>query len=174
MCVDPNLRCIPFFQKMYGSTKTEVKNKLVTLYWMPKVFFNAYPLEVTTVNHVDKKLKAISDALEVLVTAHPEYIPYLQEPGGTFEWRVIANTNRLSLHSFGMTIDINSSKSEYWQWDLEKAGKPVSEETPLIYQNTIPLEIVSIFEQYGFIWGGKWYHYDTMHFEYRPELFERI
>ncbi|MEJ2663631.1 MAG: M15 family metallopeptidase, partial [Spirochaetia bacterium] len=26
------------------------------------------------------------------------------------------------------------------------------------------------FEKYGFIWGGKWYHYDTMHFEYRPEL----
>src|ERR1700737_4809713 len=27
----------------------------------------------------------------------------------------------------------------------------------------IPLEIVHIFEQHGFIWGGKWYHYDTMH-----------
>ena len=26
------------------------------------------------------------------------------------------------------------------------------------------------FETHGFIWGGKWYHYDTMHFEYRPEL----
>ncbi|MDP3291618.1 MAG: M15 family metallopeptidase, partial [Sulfuricurvum sp.] len=23
---------------------------------------------------------------------------------------------------------------------------------------------------HGFIWGGRWYHYDTMHFEYRPEL----
>jgi hypothetical protein len=23
---------------------------------------------------------------------------------------------------------------------------------------------------HGFIWGGYWYHYDTMHFEYRPEL----
>lgn len=34
----------------------------------------------------------------------------------------------------------------------------------------IPLEIVHIFEQHGFIWGGKWYHYDTMHFEYRPEM----
>ena len=33
-----------------------------------------------------------------------------------------------------------------------------------------PIHIVEIFEQYGFIWGGKWYHYDTMHFEYRPEL----
>jgi peptidoglycan LD-endopeptidase CwlK len=32
------------------------------------------------------------------------------------------------------------------------------------------MEIVKIFEKYGFIWGGKWYHYDTMHFEYRPEL----
>jgi hypothetical protein len=27
-----------------------------------------------------------------------------------------------------------------------------------------------VFEKHGFIWGGKWYHYDTMHFEYRPEL----
>jgi peptidoglycan LD-endopeptidase CwlK len=27
-----------------------------------------------------------------------------------------------------------------------------------------------VFEKHGFIWGAKWYHYDTMHFEYRPEL----
>jgi peptidoglycan LD-endopeptidase CwlK len=39
------------------------------------------------------------------------------------------------------------------------------------YRNKVPFEIVSIFEKHGFIWGGKWYHYDTMHFEYRPELF---
>ena len=34
----------------------------------------------------------------------------------------------------------------------------------------IPKEIVDVFEKYGFIWGGRWYHYDTMHFEYRPEF----
>jgi len=34
----------------------------------------------------------------------------------------------------------------------------------------MPQQIVDIFERHGFIWGGKWYHYDTMHFEYRPEL----
>jgi D-alanyl-D-alanine carboxypeptidase len=28
----------------------------------------------------------------------------------------------------------------------------------------------AIFEQHGFVWGGKWRHHDTMHFEYRPEL----
>ncbi len=38
------------------------------------------------------------------------------------------------------------------------------------YKNEIPMEIVRIFEKHGFIWGGKWHHYDTMHFEYRPEL----
>jgi D-alanyl-D-alanine carboxypeptidase len=26
------------------------------------------------------------------------------------------------------------------------------------------------FERAGFIWGGKWYHFDTFHFEYRPEI----
>jgi hypothetical protein len=40
------------------------------------------------------------------------------------------------------------------------------------YRNRIPHRIVEIFERHGFIWGGKWYHYDTMHFEYRPELLQ--
>jgi len=30
---------------------------------------------------------------------------------------------------------------------------------------------VEVFKRHGFTWGGKWHHYDTMHFEYRPELF---
>ena len=34
------------------------------------------------------------------------------------------------------------------------------------YRNRIPLEIVAVFEKHGFIWGGRWYHFDTMHFEY--------
>jgi D-alanyl-D-alanine carboxypeptidase len=40
---------------------------------------------------------------------------------------------------------------------------------PLVYKNKIPLEIAAAFEKHGFIWGGKWYHFDGMHFEYRPE-----
>ncbi len=70
------------------------------------------------------------------------------------------------MHSFGMTIDINTTYSDYWQW----ACKCTNEEASFIYKNRIPQTIVDIFEKYGFIWGGKWYHFDTMHFEYRPEL----
>ncbi len=29
---------------------------------------------------------------------------------------------------------------------------------------------VLVFERQGFVWGGKWFFFDTMHFEYRPEL----
>ncbi len=39
--------------------------------------------------------------------------------------------------------------------------------------NRTPREIMDIFEKYGFIWGGYWYHYDTMHFEYRPEILKK-
>jgi len=29
---------------------------------------------------------------------------------------------------------------------------------------------VEIFENNNFIWGGKWSHFDILHFEYRPEI----
>jgi hypothetical protein len=34
----------------------------------------------------------------------------------------------------------------------------------------VPLPFVRAFEQEGFIWGGKWFFFDTIHFEYRPEI----
>lgn len=152
----------PFFKKVYGSSAAEVRKKLVSIRWMPSVVNKT--LLVTTVNGVDKKLLAISKELELLPK---EFHKYLQNPGGTFLWRTIAGTKRLSTHSFGCTIDINVAHSDYWRWySPNKKGL-------YDYKNRIPYEIVRIFEKYSFIWGGKWYHYDTMHFEYRPELFQK-
>jgi hypothetical protein len=68
------------------------------------------------------------------------------------------------LTSCSSNVDIAVDFSNYWLW--EKKGAPE-------YKNSIPYEIVAIFEKHGFIWGGKWYHFDTMHFEYRPELLIR-
>jgi hypothetical protein len=149
-----------FFRKMYGNSQKEVQEKLTKIIWLPKTL--QLPLRVTTVNQVHKKLDAISKELD----EKPHLTKYLQKIGGTFSWRNISGTNRLSMHSFGMTIDINLTYSNYWQWD----NRTTDENTVLKYRNQIPMEIVEVFEKYGFIWGGKWYHYDTMHFEYRPEL----
>ena len=82
--------------------------------------------------------------------------------GGTFNERNIAGTDRPSAHSYGIAIDLNDALSSYWRW--EKSGA---------WKNRIPQAIVDAFEAEGFIWGGRWYHFDTMHFEYRPELLDQ-
>ena len=158
---DPGrIRNIEFFSKIYGNTKAKVEENLVEIYWCPKLVNQK--LKVTKINGIDKILIKLSNELD----QHPEYQAYLKNIAGTFEWRNIAGTNRLSMHSFGMTLDINLEKTNYWQWDC----KCQNEDAELGYKNKIPLGLVAIFEKCGFIWGGKWYHYDTMHFEYRPEL----
>lgn len=159
-----------FFEKMYGKRESAVKHNLDTIYWMPKYFGHRYPLKVTRINGVNIKLKHISHQLELLVKKHPEYLKYLNNPGGTFYWRYIKNSHRLSAHSFGIAIDINTSYSNYWIWDTGIKENKINQADVLPYKNRIPCKIVSIFEKNGFIWGGKWQHYDTMHFEYRPEL----
>lgn len=150
----------PFFRKIYGDTESKVKNNLTEIVWCPNLV--KQKLKVTTINSVDKKLLQISMELD----RHPELKKYISNIGGTYNWRFINGTTRRSRHSFGMTIDINVAYSRYWQWDC----KCTNENTDLKYQNQIPQAIVDIFEKNGFIWGGKWYHYDNMHFEYRPEL----
>jgi hypothetical protein len=156
---DPGrIRVEAFFLKMYGNNKETVQKSLV------KINFLGAKLLVTSINSIDKKLLRIATEL----AKHPELKKYLENVGGTFNWRKIAGTERLSTHSFGMTIDINIKYSNYWRWAVQ--DKAEDGKRPILYKNRIPLKIVQIFEDYGFIWGGKWYHYDTMHFEYRPEL----
>jgi hypothetical protein len=147
---------------LYGSSKEEVRKNLKSLNWCPKlvnqtILFNKK-------HGAFEALKRVSDELD----QHPEWKKYITSIGGTFNWRNISGTNRLSAHSFGITIDINTGYSHYWQWDCGCKN----EKAKLSYKNKIPIELVKIFEKNGFIWGGRWYHYDTMHFEYRPEMFD--
>ena len=104
-----------------------------------------------------------------MVAAELKNKPHLKRyltNASTFYWRKVRGAKRQSAHSYGMTIDINTNYSNYWLWSNPKS----SETSKLKYENRIPKEIVEVFEKYGFIWGGRWYHYDTMHFEYRPEF----
>jgi len=151
-----------FFKQIYGTSAKNVSAQLEEITWCPQLVNQK--IRVTKVNGVAEKVKLISKELDEM----PQFRNYIQNIGGTFNWRNISGTNRLSMHSFGMTIDINTAHSNYWQWDC----KCTNETVDLRYKNKIPPEIVAVFEKYGFIWGGRWYNYDTMHFEYRPELLD--
>jgi D-alanyl-D-alanine carboxypeptidase len=144
-----------FFDKMYGDCwKGEVAPRLAPVVWLPRSWGRT--ILVTAVNGVDRHLTAISDELDQL----PDGLKlYAYPPAGTYNCRAVADTGQPSMHSWGAAIDINTAHADYWQWHSSGG-----------YINRIPAEIVAVFERHGFIWGGKWAHYDTMHFEYRPEL----
>jgi hypothetical protein len=156
------VRYEPFFLKMYGKSIKEIQEKLVPIIWLPRTVNKR--LMITSVNNVNEKLQAVSNELDELPDSLKKYVI---NTSGTVNWRKISGTERLSVHSFGIAIDIDVKHANYWKWD-----NPDPEDDQC-YKNHIPIEIVEIFEKHGFIWGGKWYHYDTMHFEYRPELLQK-
>ena len=147
-----------FFNKMYGDCRAgQVAPQLVRVVWLPQTW--GHTVSITSVNGVDRALSAISQELDTLP---PEDKKYLHPIGGIYNCRAVAGTAQTSMHSWGAAIDINTAYSDYWRW-MRPGSLPG-------YRNRIPPEIVAVFERHGFIWGGRWAHEDTMHFEYRPEL----
>lgn len=116
---------------------------------------------VTSARCVAAHLQAAFDA----IAKHgPEMDVFFESVGGGFNWRKIAGTNRLSAHSFGIAVDLNTTLGGYWRWTGAKAGSVG------VFRNQYPEALIREMERHGFIWGGKWHHFDGMHFEYRPEL----
>lgn len=147
----------PFFDRIYGDcSRGEVTPRMRDVAWMPDR--KGGTVRVTTENGVADQLEKVVRDLKALP---PAMTRYLVPSAGTYNCRTIAGTGQRSMHAYGIAIDIATPMADYWRWG---GGKGAA------YRNRIPFEIVEIFERHGFIWGGKWSHFDTMHFEYRPEL----
>lgn len=151
------------FEKLYGDCrKGEVASALTDVVWLPKKY--GVPLRFHGAHGAAERLAAVSARLDALPA---RFDVFLVPPAGTYNCRTIAGTERVSAHGFGIAIDLAVKRAHYWRWDNGPAG-------PSAYRNEIPGEIIAAFEAEGFIWGGRWSHYDTMHFEYRPELFAPV
>ena len=157
---DPGrIRFEPFFVKMYGDCrKGDVAKRLKRIAWMPKR--GGGSLNVTAVNNVDARLADVVKDLEMLPA---DMTKFLVPSAGTYNCRAIANTSRLSVHAFAAAVDINDKQADYWEFLKDRNGN-------FTWRNRVPGAIGEIFERHGFIWGAKWFHVDSMHFEYRPEL----
>ena len=144
-----------FFRSVYGTSKRAVADHLVPAAWFGQ------EIKISSRFGLPERFEAVTRALAPKLES---YRDFLIPSAGAFLWRTIAGTERLSTHSFGIAIDLSTKKTEYWRWAAAKPGGVGAVRTK------VPDEIVAAFERQGFIWGGKWHHYDTMHFEYRPEL----
>jgi hypothetical protein len=157
---DPGrVRNDPMFRALYGSTESQVASGLARADYNGA---NTTARFAASDRHcVAHQLQA---ALDAIAAEGPSMDKYFQSVGGSFNWRTIAGTNRLSAHSFGTAVDFNTKLGGYWRW----AGASEGRVGP--YENQYPRVLVEHMERFGFIWGGKWHHFDGMHFEYRPEL----
>jgi len=89
-----------------------------------------------------------------------------------YNWRDIAETQSRSNHAYGAAIDLIAGnyrgRNPYWLWAAQEDGQWYRAAWAHRWEPHPAL--VRAFEAEGFIWGGKWLLFDTIHFEYRPEI----
>jgi len=153
---DPGrVRLDALFKATYGASASAVSRRLEPLR------LAGSPLTVHP--RAKAAFERVAARVDRLLADDPSLARYFARLGGTFRWRPIAGTSRQSAHSYGVSLDLDPAHGHYWR---DAPGGVIS------WKNAIPQAIVDAFEAEGFIWGGRWYHHDTMHFEYRPELFD--
>ncbi|MBO7486373.1 MAG: M15 family metallopeptidase [Spirochaetaceae bacterium] len=151
-----------------------VKNRIITEEKIVKSQLLGHRLNIH--KYIKDKISTISNEIESLAAKDKEiadFIKTVYETSG-YNWRTIDGTNeRRSCHSYGIAIDVlikNNKKTTYWEW--ERVWNPDWMLVPQKRLWTPPEAVIKSFEKQGFVWGGTWDEYDTMHFEYRPELIE--
>jgi hypothetical protein len=180
---DPGrLRNEDLLKAVYGSSESDARAKLVKVSFLNQnLMFSSQLGAAAALSRAGLELQALAKSDK---DAGKFLAPFLNGQynlkGNTFFWRVVHGTPRLSAHSFGAAIDLLTNVGPmYWLWDEMKNHPAQAKQGEQAYRNTyfIPpgppifnQKVVDVMEANGFIWGGKWNHYDTMHFEYRPEL----
>jgi hypothetical protein len=119
-------------------------------------------------------LSAVAAELGRLRETDPQVRAFLSGLRGLagYNWRPIDGTRSRSYHSYGIAVDLvpltYRGRQVYWRWSMEHDEDWYA--TPYARRWMVPEAVVKAFEARGFAWGGKWLFFDTMHFEYRPEL----
>lgn len=115
--------------------------------------------ETTMTLTVHKKLTAnISGAFADLKKAGFKVIA--SQTAG-YNWRMMAsNSSKVSYHSYGCVVDLNwgHNGASYTGWPYQPGKDPYA----------VTAEIVQIWKNHGFYWGGDWSerYFDPMHFTY--------
>lgn len=154
---DPGrVRSYEFLKAVYGKDKESIESKLTIV----KTSLGEW--KFNNENNAASKFKEALDNAHSLILNNEGIKEFVLPLLGTYVFRKIANSNQLSMHAFGLAVDLAPKRESYWL--------NASYEQGLKLLRLYPKQLVEIFESNGFIWGGKWAHFDLMHFEYRPEL----
>jgi len=154
-------------EALFGGTESEVRRHCRSFSFLDhNLFVNTVILE---------PLRGVEREIREAATRDPDVVRWLEEldVAYSFLFRDIAKSRTRSLHGFGLAVDLvprsYRGRHVYWQWSrvLDREGW---HRTPLSQRWSPPHAVIQAFEHHGFVWGGKWPRFDTVHFEYRPEI----
>jgi hypothetical protein len=157
-----------FFEALWGMSSREEAQKQVK----ETDFLGR---KVTVHNDIVKDLNIVEKRILEAAETVPEVQKWIDSLGlvDAWNWRNVASSDRRSLHSYGIAIDLLPKNlgglATYWQWTARHT--PEWWTVPYEKRYHPPDEVITAFDSVGFIWGGQWPYYDTMHFEYHPEVF---
>lgn len=72
--------------------------------------------------------------------------------GGSYNFRLMRGSPKLSMHSYGCAIDLDPDNNRFGRIWKDKAGM-------------IPKPAIEAFQQEGWTWGGAWAYPDSMHMQ---------
>ncbi len=164
----PPRRSEAFLERLFqAGSDAETERQIVTIEFLGH--------SVRVHQRIAPALEAVGAEIRQVSRSDPQAAAFLSgisEIDG-FNYRNVAGTFTRSYHGYGLAVDLiprsYGRKAPYWRWVMGS----VDQWWALPYERRwmAPLSIVDAFEHHGFVWGGKWLFFDTMHFEYRPEIF---
>lgn len=159
--------CTDVLESLWGDSETEIRDHGRSVTFLDhRMFVNE--LLVAPLANVEKDvLRAARNRPVVASWVEEMEITY------SFSYREIAGSPTRSQHSFGLAVDFvprsYGGRAVYWRWSRALDGEGWHS-IPLDHRWSPPTAVIEAFERHGFVWGGKWAHFDAIHFEYRPEI----
>ncbi|MDR2397875.1 MAG: M15 family metallopeptidase [Spirochaetaceae bacterium] len=165
--ISPGAERSPLFESIWQArTKAEAfshQQWIRFLGWQVQVHQDI----VAPLGRVEDRIHALAEQDEEI----QEWMKKLHSITG-WNWRNVAGSENRSFHAYGVAVDLlmkaQRGMETYWQWTAAKGVDWRS--VPMEKRQNPPVPVIRAFEEQGFIWGGRWSRFDTMHFEYHPEL----
>ena len=163
---EQTLRSPDFLNHLFGTNEIKLRERCG---WVPFLNHNAYMnnfCERALRNVEGEILKAAKNDQEV--QAFIENLKTIY----SFQQRKIRGTENTSYHSYGLALDLipKSYNRKHANWKWSTAFIDEWQLIPLEERWSPPQVVIDAFEKNGFVWGGKWVHFDAVHFEYAPEI----
>ncbi len=154
-------------EALFGRTESEIRRHCRSVTFLDRrLFLNT--LSIGPLQAVEREILAAA-------AADPAVARWMAdlEIAYSFKDKDVAGSGHRSYHAWGLAVDLvprsYGGKHVYWRWS-RVFHREDWHRIPLDRRWSPPAAVVEAFERHGFVWGGKWAHFDTIHFEYRPEI----